>query len=67
MTSSSFSRTSREGKDYAWSRSLGSEIFPIKAQSVRKKIVSMLTTYSHSTSTLEGGELREVKSLARDV
>jgi hypothetical protein len=35
------SHTGREGKDFTWSRGLGSEISPIKTRSARKKIVSI--------------------------
>jgi len=56
-----------QGRKLAWSRGLGSEVSPIKIRSARKKQELSLTTIEKpSTTTMDLGALRGMKSLARD-
>jgi hypothetical protein len=56
-----------QGRKLAWSRGLGSEVSPIKTRSARKKQELCLSTIEQpSTTTLDLGALRGMKSLARD-
>jgi hypothetical protein len=54
------------GRKLAWSRGLSSEVSPIKTRSARKKQeLGSSTTDLPSSSSLDKGALRGMKSLAR--
>jgi hypothetical protein len=55
-----------DGKAYAWSRGIGSELSPLQTRSSRKKKDSLSTQHSTSDLPLQDGKpLRAMKALAR--
>jgi hypothetical protein len=59
--------STRDGKDFAWSRGLGIELSPLKTRSSRKKLAQDSSELIESVpSPTDNGPLRAMKALVRE-
>jgi hypothetical protein len=63
---SSKTKLERQGREFAWSRGIGTEISPIKTRSCRKLLTQNSVKITETTpSSSDTGPLRALKALAR--